>query len=421
MIKETIDVLVVVLAGGEGRRLYPLTELRTKPAVPIGGKFRLLDIPLSNSFNSGLKQVLVLTQGKDTSFNRHIKNTWRSDPIYDGFVDVISPQEIGGEYKGDADAVRQIRNNIMFYNPKTVLILPGDHLLKMQCKTFTQFLKEREADAVIAMIPKPLAYAKDLGSIATDSSDRIIGFREKDPKTPFRNNRMHNHFNASMGIYAFRTDKLMEALSLEGMLFGKHIFPQLRSTMNIFGYDYLEHNVIPEIIRVEENGFMEPFRVPNAPDAGYWRDVGSIGEYFEANMDLVSINPKFNLYGTWNFFTHDPKLGPAKFVNVTNAVIGDGAILSNISGRDYVISPGAYIDRSNLEEVIVFHGSDIQKCDLRRTIVDKEVKLRGIRIGFDEEEDRSRRIYIDPDTKIRVVPKSYDSTSPKTWRELRKD
>jgi glucose-1-phosphate adenylyltransferase len=417
----TLDVLVVVLAGGEGIRLWPLTEKRTKPAVPIGGKFRSIDIALSNAYNSYQRQVLVLTQGKDKSLNRHIKNTWYSDPRSGSFVEVISPQQTGGQYEGDADAVRQIRNDILFYNPNIVLILPGDHLLKMQCYTFTQFLKEHNADAVIAMTPKPLEYAKDLGAIGVNDKDRIIEFGEKDANTHLRTKYDKNLFNASMGIYAFKTEKLVEALDIEGTLFGKHMIPKLIGSMKILGYDYSERNIIPEIIRVEKNGFMEETEVENSPDANYWRDIGSISEYFEANMDLVSIKPKFNLYGEkWKFFTYEHNLGPAKFVNVTNATTGDGAILSNISGKDYIISPEVYVDRSNLEEVIIFNSSDVQRCNLRRTIVDKNVKLRNIEIGFDEKEDRKNNIYIDPASKIRVVHKGYDSTNPATWRDLQR-
>jgi glucose-1-phosphate adenylyltransferase len=418
---EPLEVLVVVLAGGEGVRLWPLTEKRTKPAVPIGGKFRLIDIPLSNAFNSNLRQVLVLTQGKDKSLNRHIKNTWYSDPRSGTYVEVISPQQMGGEYKGDADAVRQIKDDIVFYDPEMVLILPGDHLLKMQCYNFMEFLKERDADAVIAMMPKPLEYAKDLGAIAVNKNDRIIDFMEKNPNTPLRNRKDKNSFDASMGIYAFKTDKLLEALALEGTGFGRDILPQLKDSMKLLGYDYLEHNIIPETIREEHNGFMEKVQVPNAPDAAYWRDVGSIGEYFEANMDLVSINPKFNLYGNWKFFTYEHNLGPAKFVNATNATVGEGSILSNVSARDHMISPEVYVDKSQLEETIIFHGSDIQRCNLKRTIVDKNVVLRNMEIGFDEKADRARNIYIDPASKIRVVLKGYDSTDESTWRTLKRE
>jgi glucose-1-phosphate adenylyltransferase len=244
---------------------------------------------------------------------------------------------------------------------------------------------------------------------------------EKNPNTPLRNRKDKNSFDASMGIYAFKTEKLLEALALEGTGFGRDILPQLKDSMELLGYDYLEQNIIPETIRVERDGFMEKVQVPNASDAAYWRDVGSIGEYFEANIDLVSINPKFNLYGSWKFFTYEHNLGPAKFVNVTNATVGEGSILSNVSGRDYIISPEVYVDRSNLEEAIIFHGSDIQRCNLKRTIVDKNVVLRGLEIGFDEKADKARNIYIDPVSKIRVVPKGYDSADKSTWRDIKRE
>ncbi len=418
----SLEVLVVVLAGGEGSRLWPLTEFRSKPAVPIGGKYRLIDIPLSNAFNSRFRKVLVLTQGKDKSLNRHIKNTWPSDFKSGSVVDVISPQGLGTVYAGDADAVRQVAGDIRQYSPDIVLVVPGDHLLRMNYYNFVRALADSDAEAAIAIFPKPLEQAKSLGSLAIDDRNRIVEFREKDPQTPLRA-RDDETFYASMGIYAFRTAALFRTLDLEGVLFGRHLIPQLLGSMPILGYDYLEFNRIPETVKVARNGVLEDSRVEAGPDSNYWRDVGTIGEYFEANMDLVSISPRFNLYGQeWPFYTCLYHFGPAKVIRpermglIESALCGEGSFLSDVVGRDLVVSPDVFIDKCRLEEAIIFHNSRVQRCSLRRTVVDKNVRLSNMEIGFNEEADRARGIFVDPESGIRVVRKFYDSSDPSTWR-----
>ena len=199
-ISDQGNILVVVLAGGEGRRLLPLTATRTKPAVTIGAKYRLIDIPLSNAANSGLHKCLVLTQGKDKSLNWHIKNTWYSDYHFGAFTEVISPQGVGKTYMGDADAVRQVMDEIKAIKPAVVVVVPGDHLLKMDYFNFAKFLVDKKADAAISVIKKPLDQSKNLGSLMVDRDDLITGFREKDPNTPFifTDDKNETYFLASM-------------------------------------------------------------------------------------------------------------------------------------------------------------------------------------------------------------------------------
>ncbi len=410
------NVLVVVLAGGEGSRLLPLTETRTKPAVPIGAKFRLIDIPLSNAANSGLTQALILTQGKDKSLNRHIKDTWYSDRHRRGFIDVISPQGVGKAYEGDADAVRQIQNDIRNVSSKYVLVVPGDHLLKMDYMRFVIYMLDHNADAAISIITRPVEQAGQLGSLHLDDNGWIKEIREKDPETAlaFNNNLGETFFYASMGIYAFKTEVLLSLLKEEGALFGHNLLPKLLDKCKVIGYPYEQENIIYDegIFHINDIAVSE---VDISSDSSYWRDVGTIGEYFNANMDLTGITPVFNLYGVrWPFFTYRDDFGPAKIIRsegyscVDAAIIGESSFLSNVQGKRLVISSQVYIDRSELNNVIVFNRSTIQRCRIQNTIIDKTVHLSNMEIGYDEEEDRRHGIFIDPSSKVRVVPKGYD-------------
>jgi glucose-1-phosphate adenylyltransferase len=414
----SLETLVIVLAGGAGTRLKPLTKVRTKPAVPIGGKYRLIDIPLSNAFNSNLMQVLVLTQGYDESLNIHIKNTWHSDAKTKSFVHTISPQGLDERYEGDADAVRQIIRNIKYHDPTNVLIVPGDHQIKMDFSRFINYLNTNEADVAIPIIPRPKAEANRLGAVIMDSN-RIKQFDEKNPNTKSTVPDKPDMFYASMGIYAFKKNTLLDALGLEGNLFGKQILPQILSSAKVIGYNYVENNIIEDQVRVYENGYWVT-KMDVSKDSPYWMDVGTIESYFEASMDLVNVTPRFNLYGKkWPFYTFHHEIGPAKIINLDtrpdNSIVGEGSILSNISGKNMVISPLCYINQSHLEDVVVMHNSDIQQCRIRRTILDKDIQLRGIEVGYDEDVDRNRGIYIDPVSKIRVIQKGYQSDDPSTW------
>ncbi len=412
------DVLVIVLAGGAGSRLHPLTDSRTKPAVPIGGKFRLIDIPLSNAANCGFRKSIILTQGKDASLIRHIKDVWYSDSRFGVFVDIISPQIVGSTYKGDADAVRQVTDMITIMKPDYVLIVPGDHLLKMDYSSFVDFLAFSKAGAAIAIKPEPIKLSKHLGSLKINSRKEIIGFKEKDPGTPYKflNKENQEMFYASMGIYAFRRSVLIKALKKKGDLFGSDIIPQMLANTNILGYDYNLYNVIIDNIKVNVNGHIIE-NSEKSSDSNYWKDVGTIKEYFKANMDLVSVTPKFNLYGDkWPFYTQNFNLGPGKIVKphdigyIKNVLLSEGSFLSDSDASSVVISPKVIIDKSKLNEVVIFNNSYIHECEILRTIIDKNVVLKNMRIGYDEEEDKNNGIYIDEMSKIRIVPKNYDHT-----------
>lgn len=389
------------------------TASRLKPAVLIGGKFRLIDIPLSNAYHSDFRKVLVLTQGMDKSVARHIKDAWLSDQKSNSFINIISPQKIGAFDSGDADAVRHVISDIKYYNPDIVLVVPGDHLVKMDFQSFVDFLIQNGGDAAISIIPQPLHKAYSFGSLAIDENSIITEFREKDSDTPLRGTTDDTFF-ASMGIYAFKTSFLIHALKEEGNLFGRDIIPQMLINNKILGYDYCRNNHIQEkIIKRDGNRMLEEL-VDASPDSSYWRDVGTTREYFDANMDLVSITPKFNLYGReWPFFSINNHLGPAKIINpgnrsgVESTVICEGSFLSDVTGKDLVISSLVFIEKSSLNRVIVFNDTKITNCRIQRTIIDKHVVLNGMEIGFNEDADRKAGIHIDKDSGIRVIPKGY--------------
>ena len=393
----------------------PLTASRLKPAVLIGGKYRLIDIPLSNAYHSEFRKILVLTQGMDKSVAKHIKDAWVSDEKSDSFINIISPQRIGTSANGDADAVRLVINDIKYYNPDIVLIVPGDHLVKMDYQSFIDFLVQNKGDAAISIIPQPLHKAYCFGSLAIDESSKITEFREKDNDTPLRATS-DDTFYASMGIYAFKTSFLLHALKEEGNLFGKDIIPKMLKSNKILGYDYYHNNHIQEIIIKRDRDRMFEESVESSPDSRYWRDVGTIGEYFEANMDLVSVTPKFNLYGKeWPFFSVQNNFGPAKIINpgnksaVESTIICEGSFLSDVNGNNLVISSLVFIERSTLAQVIVFNDTKITNCRIQRTIIDKHVVINDMEIGFNEDTDRAAGIHIDQESGIRVVPKGYSS------------
>jgi len=410
------DVLLIILAGGEGSRLQPLTNFRAKPAVPIGGKFRLIDIPLSNAANSGFKKSIILTQGKDASLIRHLKDVWYSDSRFGIFVDIISPQIAGKTYNGDADAIREVTETIKSMKPDYILIVPGDHLLKMDYSNFIDFLDSSKADVAIAIKPEPVKLAKHLGSVKLNSKNMIVDFKEKDITAPFKyiDTDGNEVFNASMGIYAFRRSVLINSLKKKGNSFGKEIIPSMLNTKKMIGYNYKEKNIIIDNIKINVNEYMIDIKGKSS-DSDYWKDVGTIKEYFKANMDLVSVSPEFNLYGEkWPIYTHNNNLGPGKIIKphgsgyINNVLLSEGSFLSDTDALSTVISPKVLIDKSKLNRVIIFNNSRIYECDIRNTIIDKNVLLNNMRIGYDEDEDRNNGIYIDKNSKIRIVPKNYD-------------
>lgn len=382
-------VLAVVLAGGKGTRLEPLTRDRAKPGVPFGGSYRIIDFALSNCLNSGLRQVLVLTQYKAMSLDRHLNLGWRFLCRELGeFIDVVPPQQRIDHhwYQGTADAVYQNIYTLEKYRPQLVIILAGDHIYKMNYAEMVKFHRESGADVTISALPVTLAEAQSFGVMQVDRDSRVIGFQEK-PKDPRPMPGDPNRALASMGVYIFSARFLFEQLC--------HDANRLDSNHD-FG-----HDIIPMLL--DDYRVMSfPFHDENAKKEAYWRDVGTIDAYFETSMDLVHVDPLLNLYDSkWPIRTYMPVYPPAKFVfasegrrgNAVDSIVCQGSIISGGEVARSVVGNNTRINSySHVEDSILFDHVDVGRhARIRRAIVDKGVRIPpNIEIGYDLELDRAR-------------------------------
>jgi glucose-1-phosphate adenylyltransferase len=404
------QVLVMVLAGGEGKRLYPLTLDRAKPAVPFGGRYRIIDIVLSNFVNSGLARIKVLTQYKSASLEEHIARVWRLSPILDQYIEAIPAQQRTGKswFRGSADAVYQCLHVITDERPELVCIFGGDHVYKMDVRQMINFHVMKNAEVTIAAIPVPKAQAKEFGVIEVDETGRIIAFHEKVPNPPTMPGRPDMCL-ASMGNYIFRTETLVRELADDALVegskhdFGFNVMPQIvKRGARVFAYDFATNMVPGEDVQA---------------GGGYWRDIGTVEAYWEAQMDLIEIHPAFNLYNTrWPIrtgFTHHP---PAKFVFrdeaqarvgiATDSLVSHGCIISGGRIHRSVLGIDCRINSfSEVEESVLFDGVRIGRhARVRRAVIDKDVEIPpNAVVGFDLEEDR-RRFFVS-DQGIVVIPK----------------
>jgi len=386
----------MILAGGEGKRLHPLTLDRAKPAVPFGGRYRIIDIVLSNFVNSGLARIKVLTQYKSASLEEHIARVWRLSPILDQFIEAIPAQQRTGKqwYRGSADAVFQCQHVIDDEKPDYVAIFGGDHIYKMDVRQMISWHIHEEAEATIACIPVPRGEARDFGVVEIDDKGRVIAFHEKVENPPGMPGNPDMCL-ASMGNYVFDTEVLMRELNEDAPRedskhdFGHDILPRMVTAgKKVVVYDFAKNDVPGE----------------DAVGKGYWRDVGTLEAYWQAQMDLIEIQPSFNLYNTrWPIrtgVTHDP---PAKFVFrdeaharvgiATDSLVSHGCIISGGRIHRSVLSVGCRINSfSEVEESVLFERVRIGRhARLRRCIVDKDVEIPpGAEIGFDRERDQAR-------------------------------
>ncbi|HSY72910.1 MAG TPA: glucose-1-phosphate adenylyltransferase [Alloacidobacterium sp.] len=400
------DTLGVLLAGGAGERLFPLTRDRAKPAVPFGGNYRIIDITLSNCINSDLRHVYILTQYKALSLNRHIREGWTSVVAQElgEFIEILPPmQRVSANwYMGTADAVYQNIYSIGSEQPKHVLILSGDHIYKMDYGKMLQQHNDSGADVTLATLPIDPLDVSRFGVVEVARSGEVIGFDEKPKTTSFRSPFNPNMVDASMGIYLFNTDVLLPSLMKDAEDptskhdFGHNILPSLLGKYKMQAYNF-----------VDENG----------QDALYWRDVGTLDAYYEANMDIASISPVFNLYdANWPMRTRVRQYPPAKFVfgepgrtgMAINSIVSTGCIISGAVVRNSVLSQDVRVNSySELDSSIVFSHVNIGRhCRIKKAIIDRDVHLpEGTVIGYDQNEDK-RNYFVTP-SGLTVVTRDY--------------
>jgi glucose-1-phosphate adenylyltransferase len=403
------DVLTLILAGGKGTRLEPLTRDRAKPAVPFGGLYRIIDFTLSNCINSGLRRVVLLTQYKTSSLDRHIRAGWNFLSRELGeYIEVLPPQQRIDEnwYKGTTDALYQNIYSIEKADPKYVLILGGDHIYKMDYGDMVRAHIARQADLTIGCIPVPLSEGPSFGVMETGENDQIVRFVEK-PANPQPLADDPTHCLASMGIYVFTARIMYEQLCKDATRpgtdhdLGRSLIGNMIETHKVFGHRFRDRN-----------------RKANA----YWRDVGTLDAYYQANMDLIAVDPVLNLYDRdWPIRTAMPMVPPPKFVwaeeglrgqirrgEALDSLICPGCIISGGSVRRSVLSPNVRVNSYALiEDSILFDGVDVGRhCRIRRAIIDKEVKLpQATVIGHDLEQDR-RRGFVVTEQGVVVIAKA---------------
>ncbi len=386
-------VVALVLAGGKGARLEPLTRDRAKPAVPFGGIYRIIDFALSNCINSGLRRMLVLTQYKAASLDRHLNLGWRFlCRELDEFIDVLPPQQRIDEhwYQGTADAVYQNIYSIEKTRPDYVLILAGDHIYKMDYSDVVQDHIDHQADCTIGCIPVELKQGSQFGVMQVDETNRVRKFSEK-PADPEPMPDDPTRCLASMGIYVFNANFLFDQLCRDATItesahdFGKDIVPSIIHTHRVRAF---------------------PFRDRNSGNSRYWRDVGTLDAYYEANMDLVAVEPQLNLYDqAWEIRTYHPPLPPPKFVfaqfggpnpragMALDSMICAGSIISGGRVERSILSPNVRVNSwAQVQDSILFEGVTVGRhSKIRRAIIDKGVVVpEGTTVGYDLELDRAR-------------------------------
>lgn len=398
-------VTTFVLAGGKGERLSPLTKDRAKPSVVFGGQYRIIDFTLSNCVNSGIRRISVLTQYKSSSLARHVRLGWNIFTSELGeWIEVIPAQQRYGEnwYRGTADAIFQNIYTVERENRDFVLILAGDHVYKMDYLKMLRNHLDREAEVTVAAVEMPIETAHQFGILQTDSSGRVQDFAEKppDPKPlPGKPDQVY----ASMGIYIFNRETLLQELipaveRYDLTDFGRHILPRMLKRRRVFAY---------------------PFEDENQRFPPYWRDIGTLDAFFEANMDLVSVDPQFNLYDSrWPVRTYQPISPPAKTVfadpgeearrgEVLDSLVCSGCIVSGGRVRRSILSPHVRVNSfAKVEEAVLMDHVDVgRRSKLRRVIIDKQVKiLPDTTIGYDLESDRKR--FTVTENGVVVIPSS---------------
>lgn len=385
-------VLTFIMAGGKGERLLPLTKDRTKPAVPFGGIYRIIDFTLSNCINSGMRKIYILTQYKSASLQRHIRLGWNFLPSELGqFIELLPAQQRIGDswYMGTADAIYQNLYTLEMDRPDEVLILAGDHIYKMNYYSMIDVHREQNADLTVGVVEIDKSKSRHLGVVEADAQGRVTGFHEK-PANPKTIPGEPDKIFGSMGIYVFNQSVLMQELlqdaknSKSSHDFGKDIIPQmLKKGMKIVAYNFRDKDKAQE----------------------YWRDIGTIDAYYEANMELIQVNPTFNLYDQeWLIRTFQEQYPPVKTVHsgdkeegrvglVLDSIVSEGCVVSGGRVQRSILSPNVRINSfSEVYDSILMESVNVGRhAKIKRAIIDKDVNIpQGMVIGFNSEEDKKR-------------------------------
>lgn len=398
------NAVAFVLAGGAGERLHPLTRDRAKPAVPFGGKYRIIDFTLTNCVNSGIRKIFVLPQYKSHSLIEHTRDAWSIlNPELGEFVSNLSPQMRVGEdwYRGTADAVFQNLYHLKQVDADYVVVLSGDHIYKMDYSHFVRYHQHRRSDMTIASIDIDIREASRFGVINTGNDGKVTGFDEK-PEQPECIPGQPDRAFVSMGVYVFKRNVLIDILTKDAAReesrhdFGRDIIPLMYPTHRVFVYR---------------------FGGGRGKDAAYWRDIGTIDAYWKANMDLASVSPVFNLYDKdWPIRTYEGQYPPAKTVfadedknragKALDSIICSGVIISGGKVQNSILSPGVRVNSyAEVSESILFHNVVVgMRAKIKKAIIDKGVRIPdGMKIGYDPEKDRKR--FFVSDEGIVVIPK----------------
>lgn len=408
MSKPFRRVLTLIMAGGRGERLFPLTREVAKPAVTFGGIYKIIDFTLSNCFNTGIRQIYLLTQYSNVTMNRHVRLGW--NPVFrlelDEFIEALPPQHIGTEnwYHGTADSIYQNINLLERHKPDYVLILSGDHVYKMDYGKMLDYHIDKQAEMTVAVVPLDRLSAREMGVIGVDDEFRVREFVEKPADPP----AMPGHPDqslASMGVYVFTTTKLVREL--------------IRDSKDSNSRHDFGRNIIPNLVANHEPIFAYPFRDGDSGSPAYWRDIGTLDSFYTTNLDLVTANPAIDLYDRrWPIRTYTPQTPPARIVDSTIDRGREGVVVDSLVSSGSVIS-GARVVRSVLSpEVKVHTGAEVSDSILmegvdigRHAVVRRAIICTGVRvpeharIGVDENEDRAR--FIVTEGRVTVVPEGY--------------
>lgn len=404
------NCLAFIMAGGKGERLMPLTQNRSKPTIPFGGIYRLIDLTLSNCINSEVYKIIVLPQYKSQTLMQHLEQGWNIFSHDLGhYIKIAPPQMMAGEkwYQGTADSIRQNTCLIEQESPEHVLVLSGDHVYKMDYTRFKAYHERHKADVTVAVIEMGRDTAGQFGILEIDPQYRVCGFQEK-PRNPKCIPGDNEHVLASMGIYIFKTQILLDMLKTDDRPdFGKHILPCMLDKYNVMAYPFRRKNRIKDILLfTDEDGVRKERIINKIRDSAYWRDVGTLDSYWNANMDLTGVNPYFNLYGQlWPLRTFQRQYPPAKTVfaqennstpragRALDSLVAHGSILSGGVVRNSVLSYNVFVQSwALIEESVIMENVVIGRhARIKKTIISEGVRIpHHMEIGYNPKLDQKR-------------------------------